>query len=120
MRFCVCVQGLKAGCVVLPGAERFYEARRSFNAVFLLAKADITGETKWNSGTVDWLWTLCVVGSVCCGEFVIIFSENSKSEISCHQETGWNAFLTLSGYSQSEIMQWWEHVKYYIIPLVRV
>lgn len=78
---CVCVHILKAGCVVLPGAERFYEARRSFNAVFLLAKADITRETKWNSGTVDWLWTLCVVGSVCCREFVIIFSENSKSEI---------------------------------------
>lgn len=43
---------LKARRVVLPGVQRFYEARRSFNTVFLLAKADITGETKWNSGTV--------------------------------------------------------------------
>lgn len=64
---CVCVCVLKAGCVVLPGAQRLYEARRSFNAVFLLAKADITGETKWNSGTVGQLWTrvcVCAAGSV--------------------------------------------------------
>ena len=39
--------------VVLPGVLQFYEARWSFNAGFLLAKADITGGTKWNSGTRD-------------------------------------------------------------------
>lgn len=68
----VCVSNiLKAGCVVLPGVQRFYEARRSFNAVFSLAKADITGETKWNSGTVGQLWTqVCVCLGACAAGIV--------------------------------------------------
>lgn len=38
---------------MLPGVLQLNEAQRSFNAGFLLAEADITGGTKWNSGTRD-------------------------------------------------------------------